>query len=261
MKVGKRMSNKKVQHIVQFVCALGFILLWAVAGSLCFAQEGQGEISLTTYYPAPYGEFKMLRLSPTNHATDPDLAPGKIAEGDMYYNEDDDIIYAYDGSNWQEVGGDSYWTLSGNDLYPEPTLGVDYVGIGTLDPDYALHVGGKFKAHNIAAIHLGGLPTCCTIGRFCHQTPQCIQCDYTIPFGRTFDRPPIVMCNAGPRVRLDTDPRGLPHCRQNPHGGVMCSIRSVTRTNVTVGIGTTRYVSSPMVGDKWVQIIAIEATE
>jgi len=53
------------------------------------AQEE--EITLTTYYPAPYGDYASIALEPTPTAG----APASPSEGQIYYNVDDDELKIY----------------------------------------------------------------------------------------------------------------------------------------------------------------------
>jgi hypothetical protein len=103
------------------------ILFCAVALSLtatCFAQSNQTEsLTITTYYPAPYGVYRNLRLSPSNPPTT-GLAPGVMyfdnstAEGMIkYYNKLGQWVNLTEGGASGGPGGanSSYViTVSGN---------------------------------------------------------------------------------------------------------------------------------------------------
>jgi len=89
------------------VIVLGSLLVTGLLYS-AFAEE----LTITTYYPAPYGVYKTLRLYP--HA-DFNLGDSCTNEGEMYYDSDDDKIYICSGDagfeTWQSVaGGGSYLT-------------------------------------------------------------------------------------------------------------------------------------------------------
>ena len=86
-----------------------------------FSQTSETGATLTTYYPAPYGVYQTLRLSPATSAPICD-------EGAMYYNDSDSQLYVCDGT-WKSLG---YWTLSGTNLYPNDASWN--VGIGTTTP-------------------------------------------------------------------------------------------------------------------------------
>jgi hypothetical protein len=71
----------------------------------CFAQSNYTEsLTITTYYPAPYGVYRNLRLYPSDQPADD--AAG-VAPGVMYFNQTDNQLYIYknDTTKWQPVGG------------------------------------------------------------------------------------------------------------------------------------------------------------
>jgi hypothetical protein len=107
-----------------------------------FSQE---TITITTYYPAPYGVYRVLRLHPTT-AIDPTTSPCNTTnEGDIFYYNFDNTLYFCDGSNWQSLAG--FWTQSDSNLYPnDPAWNV---GIGTTNPaGYRLRVAGTIGGDN-----------------------------------------------------------------------------------------------------------------
>jgi len=73
--------------------------------NLSYAE--QEEIELTTYYPAPYGQYESLQV--TDFKLNPiDTSPA--SKGAIYYDSDDDnIYYNTDGTNagWQPIQGQS----------------------------------------------------------------------------------------------------------------------------------------------------------
>ena len=66
------------------------------------------------------------------------------AEGVVYYNDNNDELYVYDGSVWQALiggGGDNDWSGAGTGAMYATQTGDD-VGIGTTTPAAKLHVNG-----------------------------------------------------------------------------------------------------------------------
>jgi hypothetical protein len=89
-----------------------YFIVAAIAVVLCaggvLAQDAQQEeIVLTTYYPAPYGEYDKvqaneLKLHPHNI---PSSAVGN--EGNMYYDSDENQLKVSDGASYIDVGSES----------------------------------------------------------------------------------------------------------------------------------------------------------
>jgi hypothetical protein len=117
---------------------------------LSVTARSQETITITTYYPAPYGVYRHLRLSPTDSAPNCD----SNNRGTMYYADTEDTLKicttldgAYNLYSLREVAG--YWTQSGSNLYPNDLTWN--VGIGTDSPDYDLEIersgGGDLSLH------------------------------------------------------------------------------------------------------------------
>ncbi|MFH1645931.1 MAG: hypothetical protein ABIB11_05865, partial [Candidatus Omnitrophota bacterium] len=112
------------------------------------------EITLSTYYPAPYGEYEDLTASSFAIGANPSVPtvsgvmnfepltvmPSSAMEGDLCYDDAANRLKYHDGSNWVEVGA-GLWTLhsNGTDIYRN----VGMVGIGTEEPLDRLHVAGS----------------------------------------------------------------------------------------------------------------------
>lgn len=104
-----------MQKIVRFFSVFLFLVFcWGVSS---IAEN----ITLTTYYPAPYGAYVELsanKLAVGENAAMP-TDNGVIAfeglasapagtEGSMYYDTASDEFKYYDGSSWQALGGGTY---------------------------------------------------------------------------------------------------------------------------------------------------------
>ncbi|RKY30152.1 MAG: hypothetical protein DRP74_07575 [Candidatus Omnitrophota bacterium] len=107
-----------------------------------FSRE---KLTITTYYPSPHGVYSTLRLFPQ------DTPSGSCQEGEMYYDTEGIIKVCDSNGAWIDAinvegsgAAATYWTLSGNELFPtDPTYDV---GIGTDTPEVKLHVrGGELR--------------------------------------------------------------------------------------------------------------------
>lgn len=79
-----------------------FLLIIALSSySICFAQAtASEEITITTYYPSPYGTYKNLRLYPSEKPTG-----ASVKEGLMYYDTDDHELRYRNDSKWVKLKG------------------------------------------------------------------------------------------------------------------------------------------------------------
>lgn len=96
-------------------------------------------ITLTTYYPSPYGVYKTLRIFP-------DGRPATCQEGELYYDDGSSgnprgLYLCGAGPVWGPIAG--YWTLAGTNLYPNDTNWN--VGIGTTVPTQKLDIDGNIQ--------------------------------------------------------------------------------------------------------------------
>ncbi|UCC95551.1 MAG: hypothetical protein JSW40_02075 [Candidatus Omnitrophota bacterium] len=145
---------------IKFVCKFSFVSFIALFFSVCaFSQE---ELTITTYYPAPYGVYKELRSQ-------------RMAIGDNYI---DTSQYCWEGACKTPINPDADLVLQGN------------VGIGTINPQATLDVSGGVRVGSVAGCGAGG----CTADnagtlRYCSNELQ--HCDGTTdtwkPIGGSFD--------------------------------------------------------------------------
>jgi len=84
-------------------CALVFFFVLVIFAPVVFAED----ITITTYYPSPYGSYNELQLYP--HAS-PATSCDASHKGTMYYDSDDSQIKVCDGASWTTaaLGGMSY---------------------------------------------------------------------------------------------------------------------------------------------------------
>lgn len=114
---------------------IGLVLV--IAGS-ALAEE----VTLTTYYPAPYGVYKNLRLYPGSAPT-----CNANQRGLLYYNSSNNTIYVCNGTGWQSLSLPRWWIASGNNIY---NTNPGFVGVKMTNPDAPLTVLGymRLRARN-----------------------------------------------------------------------------------------------------------------
>ncbi len=95
--------------------------------SFALAEES---LSITTFYPSPYGVYNEMRLFPHDA---PVTSCSAATEGTMFYNGTSHDLQVCTGTAWGG-GGDSLWAGSGADIYNTNTGNV---GIGTNVPTSA----------------------------------------------------------------------------------------------------------------------------
>ncbi|MCX5707776.1 MAG: tail fiber domain-containing protein [Candidatus Omnitrophica bacterium] len=113
------------------------------AATVCFSASNSTEsLTISTYYPSPYGVYRNLKLNPS------DTEPGgtALSPGVMYYNNSsDNIVYYNKTSSWVHLNGGgggggngTYWNeTSAHHIY---NTNAGFVGIGTQVPQSPLTV-------------------------------------------------------------------------------------------------------------------------
>jgi|GEM_PF-6130848 len=150
-------------------CLVLFMIFFM--GANAFSQNTE-TVTISTYYPSPYGVYQSIRLFPAASTKVPSC--GEEQEGLMYYNDDisqKQLMVCRETStgvySWQAVGA-SYWTQpSGtNNLYTtdsaDPNTTSDHygwrVGVGTTDPTLGGMTNSKFSVaapYDYAMLALG----------------------------------------------------------------------------------------------------------
>jgi hypothetical protein len=99
----------KLRRVRMIKAVLFFILILALC-TPCFAQSNQSEsLTITTYYPSPYGVYRNLRLHPSN------VPIANVDRGLMYYDNGTDELKYWAGNVKQWVNltgggnGTGYW--------------------------------------------------------------------------------------------------------------------------------------------------------
>jgi hypothetical protein len=88
---------------------LTLILVYFLA-PLVYAQNNQTEaLTISTYYPAPYGVYRHLKLNPSPVPTD-----SSVSQGVIYYDQSDNVLRYHNNTVWVNVtggGGFSGWAV------------------------------------------------------------------------------------------------------------------------------------------------------
>ena len=95
-----------------------FIIFTFIFSFSLFSQSPQNTLTITTYYPSPFGVYKELRVK-------------RMAIGDNYYKSSD---YCWEGICSTHISSNTGLIVEDN------------VGIGTDNPQAKLHVNGRIKA-------------------------------------------------------------------------------------------------------------------
>ncbi|MFA5059349.1 MAG: hypothetical protein WC676_01820 [Candidatus Omnitrophota bacterium] len=126
---------------ILFISVLAILFSPPIIPNSVFAQATE-TITLTTYYPAPFGAYDRLQIMPHNPAAPLPTCDGSTL-GLMFFNDATDMIVSCQGTTpaWVNLGS-GFWTtgaIPGN-IY---TTDINYnVGIGTTNPTSRLSVLG-----------------------------------------------------------------------------------------------------------------------
>jgi len=107
------MKSKIILSLLFFVC-----LCFVCTNAFCQTPTSE-TVTITTYYPAPYGEYRELALTPSD-----DFTPGASCskEGAMYYDNSEHQMFVCSGKSgsniWEPVGLSSLHIESGHGVIP-----------------------------------------------------------------------------------------------------------------------------------------------
>ncbi|MDP3041141.1 MAG: hypothetical protein Q8N62_00185 [Candidatus Omnitrophota bacterium] len=109
-------------RLFKSICLISFLLFFC---SICvFAAE---DITITTYYPSPYGVYNELQL----YAHSPAVTTCDDAhKGTMYYNSVDNQVYVCKGTTlgWQALGSTKTSVLTVRDAGGSADCTITVVG-------------------------------------------------------------------------------------------------------------------------------------
>ena len=115
-----------------------------ILSSLSFAQQTE-QLTITTYYPSPYGVYNTLRLFPRS---DVHTGDGCTNAGELAYSQPDNVLLVCDGVTWQKIQSgeqpptDDLWTrVPGTGNIYNTQGGVVGIGVQPLSNDRSkLHI-------------------------------------------------------------------------------------------------------------------------
>ncbi len=151
----RELPNMKVLNL--FVILFTFFLC-----SSAFAQSIEN-MTMTSYYPSPFGAYDRLTLYPRNT---PPVACNASNLGMMYYDNSLSphvfriCINDGTGPHWDavSVGGFTIWAQTGNNIYPKDTASNPNlkIGIGTILPTNKLQVHTSSSDKDYFAVSADG---------------------------------------------------------------------------------------------------------
>ena len=152
----------KRRNVLGVLVVLG--LLGLAATAIVIAQQ---QVQLTSYYPAPYGEYVDLTFAGHLDAKGLAAVPAvsNAGEGRIYYDSGaNKFKVSESGAAYVDLGGGGAgdWTrVAGPPSFMHPTNVADTIGIGTATPDtnYNLDVRGSMAVSEPA----GASPTTTTL--------------------------------------------------------------------------------------------------
>jgi len=146
IKESKMIAKKSIFYFIAAVLIFGI-------SSVGFCEDE--EITLTTYYPAPYGTYDTIVLAPGGQ-------PVNAQEGQIYYNDATKALYLKTdngvGTGWVKFASEiNVWKNNGDDLYVgDDVAGSKDVGIGRSTPQAKLDIAGDLALGTGACfIHFG----------------------------------------------------------------------------------------------------------
>jgi hypothetical protein len=121
--------------------------------------SGQEEITFTTYYPSPYGSYRVLNMGPTTRPANP-------GQGDIYYDNGlggiSGGMYYYNGTDWIPMGGltEEQWVggLEAGDFQQSPIAYNNWFSPSRTNTWWYQVNNYTLKAGSNTALHLTASP-------------------------------------------------------------------------------------------------------
>jgi len=146
LQVTQKSYNNLTQRILKMTKSLkvifcSFILLGCLP-VLSFPQPTDESVTISTYYPSPYGVYSELRLFPRQQ--NPLCGMSTDYGGTLYYDEGTGIMYCTSGgptARWERVGEPaSKWEETPTGI--QPKSGIDIVTVPELETMGSIRVAG-----------------------------------------------------------------------------------------------------------------------
>jgi len=125
-----------------------------IPGALYAQAESSDYLTITTYYPSPYGVYGTLRLHPR-------ARPSSCREGEIFYDNNTvqslrGLYYCNSAGDWEPLAGESLWARNEttNNIYN--TNSGRSVGIGTTNPRQKGSGTGYLDAKDVWVRDAGG---------------------------------------------------------------------------------------------------------
>lgn len=127
---------------------LSFILV--LSCFTCRAYAVSNDVTITSYYPSPFGTYEQIRLFPQNPLT------GTCNNGSLYFENATDTLQICKNNLWTSITG--LWSMNSRNpgfdpqtsarvdqyflsqAYPDLTVRKPFLGIGTDNPQRPLHI-------------------------------------------------------------------------------------------------------------------------
>lgn len=129
-----RRPMKKTLHIALFTLIFGIVSVTVAAETL----------TMTTYYPSPFGVYQSLRLAPNGS---PPTCSGSTV-GTVYVDASNEMQYC-DGTSYTQ--GFGLWRVTSENVYPDNWATAE-IGIGTSTPAERLEIVGDEADHTAVRI-------------------------------------------------------------------------------------------------------------
>ncbi|MDD5347416.1 MAG: hypothetical protein PHT59_02235 [Candidatus Omnitrophica bacterium] len=157
-------------HAVHLMRLMSLVFVFTMLlCAACLAQSNATDsVTITTYYPAPYGVYKNMRLHPSQEPQ------GAAAQrGTLYFNATTNQTYYFNGSAWVPFNFFANIQFNTAAVRPSDTEGTVYYNVSSHQPEY--FDGNQWKAFG------GGSSGNMCGNSFCETGEDCGSCPQDCP--------------------------------------------------------------------------------